>query len=89
MPTWQIVYYSLLYLVKLFMGNSMTQRMKIVKIKNDGDRLLLYGDESWNKWDYHIITGIKNVVNVGDIVEYEPYGSNFGRFIKISATCEV
>jgi hypothetical protein len=83
MLIWQIVYYSLRCLVKLFMDRDMTQRMKIVKIKNDGDRLLLYGDESFDRWGYHIIAGMTDDIRVGDIVEYEPYGSNFGKFIKV------
>jgi len=51
--------------------------MTVNKIDNQGDRILLYGqDES-----YHVIANTDVDVSIGDRIEYEPYGVNFGLFV--------
>lgn len=55
----------------------------ITKIDDQGDRVLLYGHPKWP--DYHVIAPEGTSVKVGDIVEYQPEGYNFGRFVRIVA----
>ena len=57
----------------------MNQSTIVTKIDNQGDRILLYGNEK----DYYIIAGIKVQVKIGDKIEYEPHGFNFGWFMKV------
>ena len=56
-------------------------RLKIVAIENQEDRILLYPPQG--RFPYHIIAKLGTLVHVGDVVEYEPYGINFGWFIQV------
>ena len=58
--------------------------MRVSEIVADGDRLLLYREEPKSKLGrYHVIADPSVMIRVGDIVEYEPDGVNFGWFIRI------
>lgn len=48
--------------------------MKVLKIVDEGDRLLLYGKDP----SFHVIARPTDTVKVGDSIAYEPYGVNFG-----------
>lgn len=51
-------------------------KSKVTNVVRDGDRTLLYIEKH-----YYIIVGKDSIINVGDEIEYEPYGVNFG-FLK-------
>ena len=53
-------------------------KLTVTKVVDDGDRKLLYGHWKWD--NYHIICNPNEKVKIGDIVEYEPEGINFGWF---------
>lgn len=53
--------------------------MVVTNIENEEDRALLYGSEK----GYHVIAGIDSIIKIGDKIVYEPYGYNFGWFIKV------
>ena len=55
--------------------------LTVTKVVREDDRTLLYGHHKWH--DYHIIADPDVVVQIGDIVEYEPDGYNFGWFKKV------
>lgn len=55
-----------------------TKRMKVRRVERESDRKLLYGADP----GYHLIAKRDENVKVGDTVQYEPYGVNFGWFIK-------
>jgi len=61
----------------------MNKTLVIGVIDNQGDRILLYAKPGTNN-GYHVITNIKEEKNlkVGDTIEYEPFGVNFGWFVK-------
>lgn len=50
--------------------------MVVEEIVDDGDRKILYG----SKKGYHLIADPNAEVQIGDTVEYEPCGFNFGWF---------
>ena len=54
-------------------------QLKVAKKEDQGDRVLLYGSDP----NYHLIADVKDVVEVGDTVEYEECGVNFGWFKKV------
>ena len=55
-------------------------RTLIVKhIDYQEDRTLLYGDNP----NYHIIASKDCTAKEGDLVTYEPFGYNFGWFVKL------
>lgn len=56
----------------------------ITKIDDQVDRVLIYGHPKWD--DYHVIAPEGTPVKVGDIVEYQPEGYNFGRFVRIKVS---
>jgi len=47
--------------------------MKVSRINNQGDRVLLF-----DNLGYHVIAPVDVKVTVGDIIECEPVGVNFG-----------
>lgn len=55
-------------------------QMVIVEVKICGiDKVLLYGTNP----NYHLIASTRDKVEVGNTVEYEPYGINFGLFKRV------
>lgn len=57
-------------------------KMTVRRIVNDGDRLLLC---EWRKNpgdnnEYRVIASLTCPARVGDVIEYEPFGKNFGFF---------
>lgn len=56
----------------------MNSFINISRVEDEGDRVLLYDKSD----DYHIIASRKDQVKVGDEVEYDPYGVNFGWFVR-------
>lgn len=60
-------------------GNS---TMIVARVVNDGDRKLIY-DNIPGRMGYHVIADSKNDVKIGDQIEYEPYGANFGWFERV------
>ena len=58
--------------------------MVVAKIVVESDRTLIYGEGCENDfWSYHVIAGTKVKVKIGDRIEYEPEGMNFGWFVKV------
>lgn len=55
--------------------------MTVVRIDNQGDRVLLYSNATPTNHDYYVIAGKDCAVKVGDAIQYEPYGANFGWLI--------
>lgn len=53
----------------------------ITKIDDQGDRVLIYGHSKWD--DYHVIAEAGTQVKVGDEIEYQPEGVNFGWFVRV------
>ena len=60
----------------------MNETLVIANIDDQGDRIVVRGDNP-GRWDYHIICPFKARLKVGDVIEYEPGGINFGWFVKI------
>jgi hypothetical protein len=58
------------------------RNMLVGGIENQGDRILLFAD---SLPDYHIIAGVDCPAQVGDVIQYEPYGYNFGWYKGIFA----
>lgn len=54
------------------------QTMQVVKVEDQGDRVLLYKNEH-----YYIIAPQDCTVKIGDIIVYEPFGVNFGWFVSL------
>ncbi len=54
-------------------------QMTVREIVPESDRVLLYGTDR----SYHLIAGTEDEVEVGDTVEYEPCGINFGWFKRV------
>lgn len=54
----------------------MKRYLNIIRVDDQGDRVLLYGKDP----AYHVIAGPEDNVQVGDEIEFEPYGFNFGWF---------
>lgn len=54
-------------------------RMKVLRKENEGDRTLLYAANPI----YHVIADPAVNVEVGDTVEFKPYGVNFGWFLRV------
>jgi hypothetical protein len=54
----------------------MKRYLNIIRVDDQGDRVLLYGKDP----DYHIIASREDGVQVGNEIEFEPYGYNFGWF---------
>ena len=63
-------------------NNAMTTLL-IAKIDDQGDRVLFYGHPKWD--DYHVIAPAGTSAKIGDKVEYQPEGYNFGWFVRIVA----
>lgn len=55
------------------------QLITITKIEKQDDKVLLYGLDK----NYYIIAEVNSSVKVGDRIEYEPYGANFGWFVRL------
>ena len=55
------------------------ERMIIQSIVHETDRILLFGVDR----NYHLIADTNDDVKVGDTVEYEPDGVNFGWFKRV------
>lgn len=55
-----------------------TGTLKVASIRDEGDRIVIYGPEE----KYHVIAAPGTTVQLNDTVEYEPCGWNFGWFIK-------
>jgi hypothetical protein len=55
-----------------------TTAMKVLKKTAEENRILLYGSDP----GYHVIAGKDAQIDVGDTIQYEPYGANFGWFIQ-------
>ncbi|MDD5453979.1 MAG: hypothetical protein PHW62_00565 [Candidatus Ratteibacteria bacterium] len=54
------------------------RKMYVKRIQRDGNRTLLFGDER----EYHVIAKKNIHIRIGDMIEYEPEGLNFGWFRK-------
>lgn len=54
------------------------QFINVVRVDDQGDRVLLYGKSD----GYHIIAEREDDVKVGDEIEFDPYGHNFGWFVR-------
>lgn len=63
----------------------MEKQVKSIIVKqldNQGDRVLLYGTNP----DYYIIAPKNCTAQIGNTINYEPYGANFGWFIDINSS---
>jgi len=56
----------------------MNKFINISRVDDQGDRVLLFGKSP----DYHIIASPEDGVQVGDEIEFEPCGWNFGWFVR-------
>jgi hypothetical protein len=56
------------------------ETLMVTRIEPQGDRVLLYGAAP----AYHVIAGARESADltVGDTIAYEPYGLNFGWFVR-------
>jgi len=54
----------------------MSKFINVSRVDDQGDRVLLYGKSP----NFHVIAGPEDNVQVGDEIEFEPYGLNFGWF---------
>jgi hypothetical protein len=64
-----------------------SDRFTIARIEDQGDRILLYSaDESQpiahRAGEYHIIAPTGQNFRVGEEIEYQPCGANFGWFVR-------
>ena len=55
----------------------------ITRIDDQIDRVLIYGHPKWD--DYYVVAPAGTSANIGDEVEYQPDGYNFGWFVRIVA----
>jgi hypothetical protein len=57
-------------------------RMTVYRVVKEYDRVLLYKAPPKNSRvpDYYVIDSKTSTIKKGDIIEYEPYGMNFGWF---------
>jgi hypothetical protein len=62
-----------------------TKTLVVQRIKKESDRQLLYAGEDQGVINYHVIAGVSDQVAIGDKIEYEPYGINFGWFVAKTA----
>ena len=53
--------------------------INVSRVDDQGDRVLLFGLDP----TYHIIASRADNVQVGDEIEFEPYGWNFGWFKRV------
>lgn len=63
-----------------------TERLQVALIYKQDNRLLLYGANPRTgeiDYGYHLIAPLDATVEVGDWVNYEPYGANFGWFVEV------
>ncbi|MBI2405247.1 hypothetical protein HYV22_03665 [Candidatus Gottesmanbacteria bacterium] len=61
------------------------ERMVIAKVDNQGDHIILYPEGYENdRLGYHVIANPEVEVKAGDSIEYEPYGVNFGWFVRVT-----
>lgn len=56
--------------------------MLVSKVEIDGNRILIYGKKP-GPLNYHVIADTKTEVKAGDRIEFEPYGANFGWFVRV------
>ncbi len=65
--------------------SSKNETLEIGRIDNQGDRILLYpkGDGKKHAFEYYVIASVKQTkdLKVGDTIEYQPEGANFGWFV--------
>jgi hypothetical protein len=52
------------------------KKFKVIKIDKQEDRTLLYKEVG--RWAYYAIAPKDTNIIIGDEIEYEPYGINFG-----------
>lgn len=57
----------------------MGDKMEVRRIERQEDRTLIYGASKW----YHVIADPDCHVKEGDTILHEPYGINFGWFVKV------
>jgi hypothetical protein len=65
-------------------------KMTVGRIVNDGDRRLLFEsrDNPGDKNEYRVIASLTCPARVGDVIEYEPFGRNFGWFYVVATVAE-
>lgn len=58
------------------------KRMTVRRIDSDGDRLFLceWAKNPGDPNEYRVIASLTCPVQKGDVIEYEPWGKNFGWF---------
>lgn len=60
------------------------KQIVVAKIDVEIDRTLIYGDGyEKDRSGYHVIADTEAKVKVGDRIEYEPDGVNFGWFVRV------
>lgn len=59
-------------------------QMKVSSIDRQQGRTLLYGEgQKESRFSYHVIAEERVEVGVGDTVQYESGGANFGWFVQV------
>ena len=59
----------------------MERLMTVARIEDQGDRILFFGAQD----DEYKVIGSSKLpysITIGDVIRYEPYGENFGWFIR-------
>lgn len=59
--------------------------MIVSKIDKQQDRTIIYGNDK----NYHVIASDNIDIQIGDEIEYEPYGMNFGWYVKTISTVQL
>lgn len=66
----------------------MYKTLIVGRIVHQNDRILFYAPDfpnqkTWDR-DYRVISGVEDGQNVmlGDVIQYQPYGENFGFFVR-------
>ena len=55
-----------------------TRYLTVVNWKDEEDRVVVYGNDP----NYKIIAAKGSTFQIGQVIKYEPYGANFGFYIK-------
>lgn len=58
------------------------EKMTVDRVVKQDNRTLLYPCITGDDFEYHVIANKDCSVQPGDVIEYEPYGFNFGWLVE-------
>ena len=61
---------------------AVTSSLVVVAVEHQHDRTIIYGKDI----HYHVVAPKNAPVTEGDTIECEPYGANFGWFVRVLST---